>query len=80
MSWQASGSDDHMSGARVSTAFELLHPEVQRWIWLQNWTELREVQEEAVKPILRGDTDVILAGSTACRKPPVVGAAPGVPN
>jgi ATP-dependent Lhr-like helicase len=43
-------------------------PNVQQWICLQNWTELREVQEEAVRPILRGDTDVIIAASTASGK------------
>lgn len=50
------------------TAFELLHPEVQCWIWNQGWTELRDLQEQAVDPILRGDTDVIIAASTASGK------------
>ena len=57
-----------MSTVERSSAFELLHPDVQRWIWLQGWTELRDAQEQAIQPILRGDTDVIIAASTAAGK------------
>lgn len=51
-----------------SEAFHRLHPEVQRWIWEQRWTELRDAQEAAVEPILAGDTDVIIAAATASGK------------
>ncbi|MBM3497926.1 MAG: DEAD/DEAH box helicase [Armatimonadetes bacterium] len=47
-----------------SVAFTRLHEKVQRWIWLQQWRELRDVQEQAVEPILAGQ-DVILAAATA---------------
>lgn len=48
-----------------SSAFHQLHDRVQRWVWQQNWTELRDIQEQAIAPILSGDTDVILSATTA---------------
>jgi len=51
-----------------SRGFNLLHKGVQRWIWKQNWVGLREIQEKAVEPILRADTDVIIGASTAAGK------------
>lgn len=48
-----------------STAFELLHQGVQRWIWKQGWHTLRPIQEQAVRPILEGTHDVMLAAPTA---------------
>ena len=50
---------------RSSSAFHQLHEQVQRWIWQQHWTELRDIQEQAIAPILSGDTDVIIAAATA---------------
>lgn len=35
--------------AEASAAFGRLHPSVQRWIWQQGWTELRDAQEAAVE-------------------------------
>jgi ATP-dependent Lhr-like helicase len=49
-------------------AFASLHPLVQKWIWSQQWSSLREVQERAVAPILAGDRDVIISASTASGK------------
>jgi ATP-dependent helicase Lhr and Lhr-like helicase len=57
-----------MTSGAESRAFERLHPKVQRWIWEQNWTELREAQEAAVDPILDGNRDVIIASATASGK------------
>ena len=51
-----------------SRGFNRLHESVQRWVWKQNWTELREIQEIAIEPILRADTDVIIGASTAAGK------------
>ncbi|WP_433376158.1 DEAD/DEAH box helicase [Streptosporangium sp. CA-115845] len=52
----------------ASTAFELLHPKVQRWIWQQEWLELRDAQEAATAPLLGGDIDVLIAAATASGK------------
>jgi ATP-dependent Lhr-like helicase len=38
---------------------------IQRWVWDQGWTALRDVQERAIDPILSGDRDVIIAAATA---------------
>ncbi|MDQ3856135.1 MAG: DEAD/DEAH box helicase, partial [Chloroflexota bacterium] len=57
----------HVESKR-SLAFERLHPAVQRWVWEQNWTELRDAQEAAAEPILSGHTDVIIAAATASGK------------
>jgi ATP-dependent helicase Lhr and Lhr-like helicase len=51
-----------------SDTFRLLDPSVQRWIYEQGWTELRDIQEKAVAPILEGSLDVILASATASGK------------
>lgn len=48
-----------------SRAFSLLHPSIQRWIWKQGWTRLRDIQEQAVGSILSSDRDVIISASTA---------------
>ena len=74
-----------MSTVERSSAFELLHPDVQRWVWVQGWTELRDAQEQAIAPILRGDTDVIIAASTASGKTeaaflPIASALAKAPN
>lgn len=52
----------------VSSAFARLDVRVQRWIWEQNWSELRDVQEEAIHALLDGDRDIILASPTASGK------------
>ncbi len=57
-----------MATSEQSRAFDLLADQVQRWIWNQGWTELREAQEEAITPILSGDTDIIIAAATASGK------------
>lgn len=53
---------------QVSTGFDKLVPKVQKWIWDKGWTELRDIQEEAISPLLSADTDVIIASSTASGK------------
>jgi ATP-dependent Lhr-like helicase len=41
---------------------------VQRWIYDQGWNQLRDAQERAARPILTGNTDVIVAAATASGK------------
>jgi ATP-dependent helicase Lhr and Lhr-like helicase len=47
------------------TAPVKLHEEVQRWIWSQGWDKLRPIQEQAIAPILSGNTDLIISAATA---------------
>lgn len=49
----------------ASTAFDRLHPSVQKWIWKQGWSSLREIQEKAAGPVLDHDNDVIITAATA---------------
>ena len=51
-----------------SVHFNLLHKDVQRWIWAQKWTELRDIQEQAIQPIMDADCDLIISASTAAGK------------
>jgi len=51
-----------------SQSFERLDPRIQRWIWESSWTELHDAQELAIPLILAGETDVIIAASTASGK------------
>lgn len=48
-----------------SSSFELLHEGLRRWIWEQDWKELRPIQERAIPVVLAHDRDVILAARTA---------------
>ena len=57
-----------MTQAAVSGAFGLLAPPVQRWIYRQGWEALRDIQEEAVAPVLSGDTDILISSGTASGK------------
>lgn len=41
---------------------------IQRWIFNQGWSGLREVQAKAVAPILTGATDVLISAATAAGK------------
>lgn len=67
-----SGSETHRSPtpeeASGSSAYLLLHPRVQQWIYDCGWEELRDAQERAVAPVLSGTTDVIVAAATATGK------------
>lgn len=47
------------------TAFDRLHPTVQQWIWQQGWQGLRDVQEQAIAPVLEATSDLIIAAATA---------------
>lgn len=51
--------------AQKSSSFDLLEPKVQQWIWRQGWTSLKDIQENAIPPILDGDCDVIISAATA---------------
>lgn len=51
-----------------SNGFDQLHEGVKRWIWAQKWTELRDIQEQAIEPVLSARCDVIISASTAAGK------------
>lgn len=50
---------------KVSGAFDLLHPKIQRWVWQQGWDELHDIQELAIGTILKAKCDVVISAATA---------------
>ncbi|MDP2606205.1 MAG: DEAD/DEAH box helicase [Deltaproteobacteria bacterium] len=58
-------SSNSSPGGHTSAGFERLHEKIQRWVWDQGWTDLRDIQELAISPILDGGRDVIIAAATA---------------
>ncbi len=52
----------------MPSSYDLLHPEVQRWIRDEGWTELRQVQDRAIAAILGGGDDVLISAATAAGK------------
>lgn len=56
------------SASEDSPSFDLLHPEIRRWIWEQQWQELRDVQDRAIRTILQSEADVLIAAATAAGK------------
>lgn len=64
MTWPHSSSDPEPDG-HTSVGFSRLDEQIQRWVWDQGWTDLRDIQERAIEPILNGGRDVIIAAATA---------------
>lgn len=56
-----------MTAARQA-AFDRLAPPLQRWLWEQRWTALRDAQAAALPLILDGQRDVVIAAATASGK------------
>ena len=48
-----------------SRAFDLLAEPIRRWMWREEWTALREIQEQAIPLLIESDNDVIIAAPTA---------------
>jgi ATP-dependent Lhr-like helicase len=65
MSSVRSGSESAASGP---PGFELLHRDVQRWVWQRGWPDLHDVQNRAVQPILARERDVLIGAATAAGK------------
>lgn len=52
----------------ASSSFTHLDPRIQRWIWRQQWDQLRDVQEQAIPVVLEGEQDVLIGAATASGK------------
>lgn len=63
-----SNCSDGEEAASRTASFELLHEDIQRWVWNQEWDTLRLVQEQAIPTVIEGDSDVILSAPTASGK------------
>jgi len=52
----------------MANAASKLHKSVQFWLYKQNWSSLRVIQQQAIEPILAGNTDVLISAGTAAGK------------
>ena len=52
----------------MSRDYQKLDKSIVHWINKQGWESLRQVQNEAIDPIMQGGTDVIISASTAAGK------------
>ncbi len=48
--------------------YQRLDKRVQKWLFNQGWPDLRDIQKQAIAPILAGDKDVLISASTAAGK------------
>ncbi len=48
--------------------FYRLEPPVQKWVYKQQWNDLRDIQKDAIPVILEQKADVIISASTAAGK------------
>ena len=63
-----SGSEPAHRSRRFSSNFERLARPVQQWIWRSGWQELRDIQEQAIPLLLKGENDLVIAAPTAAGK------------
>lgn len=52
----------------MTNNYNLLDERVKKWIFQQGWTNLREIQNIAIEPILSAKTDILISASTAAGK------------
>ena len=49
----------------TSSSFSLLDEKVQKWVWRQGWSSLKDIQENSIPIVLSQDHDVIISAATA---------------
>ena len=52
----------------MSSEFQLLDPIIQKWVYKQGWSDLRQIQKDSIKPILSEKMDVVISAATAAGK------------
>ena len=52
----------------MTDVFQRLDSGVQRWVYRQGWTDLRDIQKKAIEPVLSGKSDIVISASTAAGK------------
>lgn len=52
----------------MSAEYQQLDPRVQKWIFKQGWSDLRDIQKRSIAPVLAGKQDVLISASTAAGK------------
>lgn len=49
-------------------SYKKLDLRIQKWLFNQGWSDLREIQKKAIDPILSAQSDVLISASTAAGK------------
>ncbi len=52
----------------MTSSVDLLHHNILKWLNRQGWTKLHDIQENAIRPILEAQDDVIISAATASGK------------
>ena len=52
----------------IKSSFDLLHKEIQKWIFKQGWSELRPAQVESINNIRSKSNDLVICAPTASGK------------
>lgn len=52
----------------MADVFQRLDSKIQRWVYKQGWADLRDIQKEAIEPVLSGGSDLVISASTAAGK------------
>ncbi len=50
---------------QTSSSFCLLDEKVQKWVWRQGWSSLKDIQENSIPIVLSQDNDVIMSAANA---------------
>ena len=50
---------------QASSSFCLLDEKVQKWVWRQEWSSLKDIQENSIPIVLTQKNDVIISAATA---------------
>lgn len=58
----------YASAREAEHTVERLHPGIQRWLWKKGWSDLRDIQRQAIAPVFSGDCDLVISASTASGK------------
>lgn len=51
--------------SNTSSSFHMLDSRIQKWIWNQDWSSLKDIQESSIPIVLKRDGDVIISAATA---------------
>ncbi len=57
-----------LTSSSEESGFELLDSRIQKWIWSEGWTSLKDAQSQAIPALINAHQDVIIAAATASGK------------
>lgn len=52
----------------MNPEYQRLDTRIQKWVFKQGWSDLRDIQKKSIAPILAGNQDVLISASTAAGK------------